>query len=370
MRARRLRLLATLIILGLGIVCLAGAGIMITTDVRGSLSLPELIYLRLWLAAHEEALQTPAGTDAEPVIFVINTGDSAASIAQNLAAQGLITDPDLFRNYARYHGLDSELEAGTYFLRSTQTIPEIAQALTDSSTASVTVQIIEGWRREEIAAAIDNNPLLSFDGADFLAATGIGVAPPDFMAYVSLPAEATLEGFLYPDTYYVPPDASAADFRDTLLRTFQERVEPSLQLAAANQGFSLYQVVTLASIVQREAVHAEEQPLIASVYLNRLAIGMKLDADPTVQYSIGYRDGTWWPSITAEEYSTTQSPYNTYLYSGLPPGPIANPSLSALRAVIFPAESNYYYFRADCEGSGYHVFAVTFEEHVANGNCP
>ncbi len=96
---------------------------------------------------------------------------------------------------------------------------------------------------------------------------------------------------------------------------------------------------------------------------------MKLDADPTVQYGIGYRDGAWWPSITQGDYQTAISPYNTYLNPGLPPGPIANPSQTAVHAALFPAESGYYYFRADCAGSGYHVFATTFEEHVANGIC-
>ncbi len=371
MRKRRSVLFLASGIGGLIVLCAAVAGLLAAIELHNGLNVLEAAYLRLWLSSREADLDRPGGMDPSPIIFVVSPGDTAAVIGQNLANQGLIIDADLFRNYARFHGLDSQLEAGTYFLNSTQTIPEIALALTDSSLASVTVRILEGWRREEIAAAIDANPLLNFHSADFLAVTGPGAAlPPEFARDVGLPGGASLEGFLYPDTYYLPPDATATDLRDTLLRTFQERADASIRAAAEARGFTLFEVVTLASIVQREAVHVDEAPLIAGVYLNRYAIGMNLDADPTVQYAIGYRDGTWWPSITADDYRTAQSPYNTYLHGGLPPGPIANPSLAAIRAVVYPAESDYYYFRADCQGSGYHVFAVTFEEHVANGNCP
>lgn len=369
-RQRRSCLIALLLLAG-GLVCVAIAAALLLVDVRGTLSLPEALYLRLWLASRESELAQPAGFDATPLVFRVNPGDSAAAVGLNLAAQGLVRDAELFRNYARYHGLDSQLEAGAYFLNATQTIPDIALTLTDSSKASITVQIIEGWRREEIAAAIDANPLLSFSGDEFLAVTAGGVdIPADFTAYVGLPAGASLEGFLYPDTYFLPPDVTATGLRDTLLRTFMERVDASLQLKAVQAGYSLFQIVTLASIVDREAVHADEEPLIASVYLNRLDIGMKLDADPTVQYGIGYRGGSWWPSITVEDYSTAQSPYNTYLVGGLPPGPIANPSLTAIQAALEPAQSDFLYFRAACGGTGYHVFAYTFDEHVANGICP
>jgi UPF0755 protein len=127
--------------------------------------------------------------------------------------------------------------------------------------------------------------------------------------------------------------------------------------------------VTVASIVEREAAVADERPMIASVYLNRLAIGMKLEADPTVQYAMGYQydTGEWWNlNLTQDDYYAVDSPYNLYLYEGLPPGPIANPGLSSIQAVITPAESPYFYFRAACDGSGRHVFSETFEEHVGN----
>ena len=360
-----------LIVVGLTLFLVALiVGALALINVRDGLSIIELAYLRLQIARNETTLYTPLGTDATPRIFVVEPGETASLVGQNLLANGLITDADLFRIYARYAGLDSQLEAGTYFVNQAQSIPEIALMLTDSSQASVTVRILEGWRREEIAQAIDANPLLQFSGADFLAATSAGVsAPADFAAFVGLPPGASLEGFLYPDTYLLPPDATAQDLRDTLLETFQARIDSSLQVAAQNAGFTLYEMVTLASIIEREAVIQDEQPTIASVYRNRLAIGMKLDADPTVQFGIGYRDGAWWPGITQDDYRTAVSPYNTYLSPGLPPGPIANPALPAIQAAIYPTQTTYLYFRATCAADGYHVFANTFEEHVANGIC-
>jgi UPF0755 protein len=123
--------------------------------------------------------------------------------------------------------------------------------------------------------------------------------------------------------------------------------------------------------VERESVNEEEMPLIASVFLNRLSIDMKLDADSTVQYALGYNESqqTWWTNPLRGEDLTIDSAYNTYLYPGLPPGPIANPSLNALRAVAFPGQTPYFYFRAACDGSGNHLFAETFEQHVENA-CP
>ncbi|GAB4570238.1 MAG: endolytic transglycosylase MltG [Anaerolineae bacterium] len=367
MSRRRLRLILVLSVLGAAI---CGTAALLLVRTSQGLTLAEALYLRLLLKRDRTTLNTPVDPAATPVVFVVNPGDTAASIGTNLAASGLISDSTAFRNYARYHGLDARLEAGAYFVSAAQTIPEIANLLTDSSQARIMVSVIEGWRREQIAAAIDANPLLPFSGTEFMAVTSAtATLPSAFAQFARLPEGATLEGFLYPDTYAVPLNGTAEGFRNMMLENFQRQIDAALLDAITRTGMSLYEVVTLASIVEREAVIREEQPLIAGVYLNRLRAGMPLDADPTVQYGIGFRDGNWWPSITQADYRQAVSPYNTYLNPGLPPGPIANPSLSAIRAVVYPAESPYYYFRADCAGSGYHVFAETFEEHLANGNC-
>jgi UPF0755 protein len=153
------------------------------------------------------------------------------------------------------------------------------------------------------------------------------------------------------------------------MRNFSLHLTVDLREGIARQELDLRQAVTLASLVQREAVVADEGAQIASVFYNRLRAGMKLDSDPTVQYALGYNNaqGTWWTNPLSAIDLQIDSPYNTYIYTGLPPGPIANPSISALRAVAFPAETPYYFFRARCDGSGLHVFSITFEEHLQNG---
>ncbi len=302
--------------------------------------------------------------DTESQRFDIEPGDTPAQIADWLVTYGYIGDGDLFVNYARSQGLDTQFEAGTYFIRRSQSIAEIAHQLTDSANSFIPFRVLEGWRLEEIAEAIDANPMFGFSGAEFIAAT---YAPLPFRQSLGIPDGANLEGFLYPDTYRLAPDTTAEGLVETLTTAFMMAVGPELMDDVLNQGRTLREVVNLAAIVQREALHADEMPLIAGVYQNRLDIEMKLDADPTVQYALGNSRGAWWPQITVADYSAVNSAYNTYLVIGLPPSPISNPGLAALQAAVYPTASEYYYFRADCRDDGYHDFAPTYEEHIANG---
>lgn len=322
--------------------------------------------IRIRLAGRTADLNRSVGNDTTPVRFTIEPGSTPRTIANDLYANRLILDRDLFVDYVRANDIDVQLEAGTYFLNRAQTLMEIAHALTDSRSSQFLFRILEGWRIEEIAEVIDDNPYFGFSGVEFLAAVGPTASfDPAFVAYADIPAGASLEGFLFPDTYQLPAQVTPVMLRDILTQQFIQQVGTELDSTADAQGMSLYEVVTLASIIQREAVHSDEDPRIASVYRNRLRDGMRLEADPTVQYPIGH-SGAWWPQITQAEYTSVSSPYNTYLNFGLPPGPIANPGISAIRAAVHPEETPYYYFRANCDGSGYHTFAITFEEHVAN----
>lgn len=326
-------------------------------------------YLRLVLASREEDLKRAVGTDDSDVIFEVAFGDTPSIIAENLLSNNLILDSDLFVTYSRVEGLDTQFEAGTYFLNQTMTIPQIAVLLTDSRNSSINFRVVEGSRIEEIAESIDNNPRFSFYGADFLKlALDSSTIDPKLAAEMGIPAGVSLEGFMFPDTYTLAPDITAKELVQQLFSRFVEVAGEQLRLDANSEGLTMREVVTLASIVEREAVWEDENPIIASVYLNRLNIGMKLEADPTVQYGLnGTRDSTWWPQITQADYQGVNSLYNTYIYYGLPPGPIANPSLSAISGVIYPAKTEYLYFRARCDGSNYHNFSQTFDEHVANG---
>lgn len=324
--------------------------------------------LGLYLFLRRGDLERPAGTDATPVTFTIHPGQSVMEVAQALEEAGLIRDAFLFRAYVRYHGLDREIEAGEYTLNKTMTIPQIVEALRSGRQAEWTVRVREGLRLEEVAEAIAAQTHLSAQAILEAARDGLRWRR-DFPFLADLPPGATLEGYLFPDTYRLARDATAEAMIRRMLENFGRKVTSEKIAGARARGLSLHQVITLASIVEREAVLPEERPLIASVYLNRLTAGMKLDADPTVQYALGYQPDqkTWWKSPLMLEDLQVDSPYNTYRYPGLPPGPIANPGLASIEAVLNPAETDYFYFMADCiKKDGSHWFARTHEEHLRN----
>lgn len=316
----------------------------------------------LWNAVNLTVPGDPNGTEQ---IFVIETGESVFTISTHLQAAGLIREASTFRVYLVWTGLDTSVQAGNYRLSPAMTAIEIAHALQDATPSEVAFGVLAGWRMEEIAAALPTSGLEITPEA-FLSAARSPSAPLDFW-----PAGASAEGFLFPDTYTLPRSTTADQLVSVLLQGFASHLTLEMREEFASQGLSLYQGVILASIIQREAIRADEQPVIASVFLNRIAIGMKLDSDPTVQYALGYdaAQGKWWTNPLSLEDLQVQSPYNTYLDAGFPPTPISNPSLGALQAVANPAQTNYYYFRARCDGSGYHTFVETFEQQVQNA-CP
>ena len=316
----------------------------------------------LWNAGN---LTVPRDPNGAQQIFVIETGESVFTISTHLQSAGLIRDASTFRIYLVWTGLDTSVQAGNYTFSPAMTAIQIAHALQDATPSEVAFGVLPGWRMEEIAAALPTSGLIITPEA-FLSAARSPSAPLDFW-----PADVSAEGFLFPDTYTLPRSSTADQLVSVLLQGFASHLTPEISDGIARQGLSLYQGVILASIVQREAIRADEQPVIASVFLNRIAIGMKLDSDPTVQYALGYdaAQGTWWTNPLSLEDLQVQSPYNTYLDAGFPPTPISNPSLGALLAVANPAQTAYYYFRARCDGSGYHAFAETLEQQMQNA-CP
>ena len=173
---------------------------------------------------------------------------------------------------------------------------------------------------------------------------------------------------MLPDTYTIKREATSSEILVIMLQNFDQQLTEDIRNGYKRQGLTLSQAVTLASIIQKEAVAPDELPIIASVFYNRLHSGMKLESDPTAQYALGYdlAQETWWKNPLKANDLKVDSPYNTYVRVGLPPGPICAPGLAALTAVAFPAQTPYYYFRARCDGSGAHNFATTYAEHVNN----
>jgi UPF0755 protein len=299
-------------------------------------------------------LTTPGNSFGDDVTFQVELGESPISVINKLFTMGLIKDTDAFRHYLIYSGIDTQIQAGKFRLNPNMTPIEIAITLQDPKPTHTDFIILAGWRAEEIAES--------------LAYAGFQFSPDEFLVAVN---QIGSEGYLFPGAYTLPRDISA----ELLVRTFVNKhnasLTPEMNVGFEQGGISIHEAVILASIIEREAVVDDEMPIIASVFINRLNIGMKLDADPTVQYALGYNTSqeTWWTNPLSYQDLEVESPYNTYRNVGLPPDPISNPGLNALRAVAFPAQTPYYYFRATCDNSGRHFFAEAFEEHEANA-CP
>ena len=326
----------------------------------------ERAMLVAYLATRSGEIARPAGSDPTPVDFSVAPGESAGTVAQRLAEAGLVSDAQLLTYYLRYLGLDGEVEAGDFILRQTMTMPEVARALTDALAREVVVRVTEGWRLEQIAEALALHPALADRSDEFLLLAGPNSPRASSFSFLSdLGPGASLEGYLFPDTYLLRPDASASDILNKLLGNFEARLPADYRGQVAARGLTLHQALTVASLIEREAVVGDERPLIASVIYNRLAAGQLLEIDAAVQYALG-RPGDWWPRLGGLDLRGIVSPYNTYAVPGLPPGPIANPGLESILAAANPTASNYFYYRARCDGSGRHAFAVTYEEHLAN----
>ncbi|HZR97811.1 MAG TPA: endolytic transglycosylase MltG [Chloroflexota bacterium] len=312
-----------------------------------------------------KGLDGPVSDDSTAVLFRVEPGQSAAQIGEALQRQGLVRSAQVFRLLVEQEGVAGHLAAGEYELSPSMSAREVVAALARGRVRrGLSITVPEGWRAEEIAWKLD--VIAPGAGGEYLA----GVYDAErFAADLDLPPGASLEGFLFPDTYEWRPEDGAGGLVDRMVREFLQKFDGRRREAASARGLSLREAVTLASIVEREAMLPEERPLIAAVYYNRLALDMPLQADPTVQYALAEPqvpapgDLLWKRELSLSDLDVS-SPYNTYRKRGLPAGPICNPGLSALDAVAQPATTDALYFVARSDGS--HVFARTLDEHLAN----
>jgi UPF0755 protein len=323
----------------------------------------------VWSFSYAMDMARPDDAGA-PVRITVFEDQGDAEVAEELEAQGLIRSKLFFQGQLRLSG--GALIPGTYTLRKGMSVPQIVDRITGAAPEeavtleapdapeSFDITIPEGWRIEQIAQEYES--LGGQGGAEaFLEAVeAIDRSQFDFLA--GLPADASLEGFLFPDTYRfsgTDPRLNVA----TMLTNFGNRYDPEMRSRTQQMGLTIRDVLTVASLVEREAKIPEERPIIADVYLSRLEQGWNLEADPTVQYVLGTSE-EWWPKLSGDDLFV-ESPYNTYQNGGLPPGPIANPGFASIQAVLFPADTPYMFFVAKGD-SGEHAFAVTAEEQQAN----
>lgn len=289
--------------------------------------------------------------------IVIPKGSSAGAIGARLAQSGLIKNSLIFRIYTRLTGTAGRILPGEYLLSPSFSLTKIIEYLT-KGPVEVWVTIPEGARREQVADKF---------------VSGLGKSGEDAAAFRTdfLNQSMSLEGFLFPDTYLFPKDASASAVVAKLRATFDLRVDAQMKEDIAKSGYSLEQVVAMASLIERETMTAQERPTVAGILYKRLKAGWPLQVDATIQYAVASTKcaaGTaceWWPNVSIDDRAII-SRYNTYRYAGLPPTPIANPGLTALKAAIYPEDSPYWYYLHDAKGVIH--YARTLEEHNQNIN--
>ncbi|MCH8084099.1 MAG: endolytic transglycosylase MltG [Myxococcales bacterium] len=293
---------------------------------------------------------SPALASAPPVIFDVRSGASLGQVARDLESRGLIRNAGAFKLLARYRELEGALQVGEYEISAALAPGEILTRIVEGRVVVYEVVIPEGLTASQIALRVE--------------AAGLSNAVA-FLAFASDPASAgslgvegaNLEGYLFPETYRLPRGLGVHEVAKLLVDQFLQ-VWREIEPQARSQKLSMLEVVTLASIVEKETAAPEERPLIASVFRNRLRRGMRLETDPTVIYGIPDFDG----NLRRRDLENADNPYNTYQIPGLPPGPIANPGADALRAVVNPAESDYLFFVSRNDGT--HVFSKTYSEHA------
>jgi UPF0755 protein len=289
------------------------------------------------------------------VLFALRQGSSAQQVAKDLSEAKLISSKTIFLLRLRLLGIDKKLEAGTYQFRKGARMGELLSILAESKLATARVTIPEGATLSAIASALDKAMIAGRD--DFLKAAH----DPELLKRYSIPG-TSFEGYLFPDTYDISLSAGGAEVVEIMAKRFFEKID-ALAPGFVKDPKALYAKVILASIVEREYRVAEEAPLIASVFMNRMKIGMALQSCATVVYVLTERQGKPHPSVVYFKDLNIDDPYNTYRHRELPPGPISNPGATALMSVFSAPKSEYLYFRLSDEAKGTHRFSKTFEEH-------
>ena len=293
-------------------------------------------------------------TPGNPVIVNIKAGMSASEIGTLLYQHGLVKNITVFRIIVHAQRLENSLQAGEYSFTCNMKAQTIISMISKGEVAYQRFTIPEGLTIDSIAKLLEEKKLAN---ADKFRAVAKDYLPFDYIQ----PNEAATykpEGFLFPDTYQVPRNINENDLIRTMVSQFNSQFSQPLRQQAKQRGLSIREVIILASLVEKEARISSERPIIAGVFLNRLKQDMPLQSCATIQYVLGY------PKLELTVRDTEiSSPYNTYLNMGLPPGPIANPGMASIHAVLYPAETNYLYFVADQNGK--HHFSKTYEDHLA-----
>lgn len=296
---------------------------------------------------------------AEKKLFKIEKGEGNAGIATRLKNENLISGKIYFYYYLRKNKLTNKILPGEYSLAGAMTIPEIATVITNQEEKFIKVTFPEGWTVKKMSERLNANGL---PGDDFLSLVEhpIDELLNKFNFFLDKPKSASLEGYLFPDTYFFPPDYNAEKIAGKILTNFSKKLDGNLREEIENQGKSVYEILTMASIIEGEVKTESDRKIVSDIFWGRIGAGQPLQSCATLAYILGVNKKQY----TFED-TRVNSPYNTYLNKGLPPGPISNPGIVSIKAAIYPTKTEYNYFLSDPE-TGQTIFSETIEEHNTN----
>ncbi len=320
--------------------------VFIAVSLSGLICMVVLIYFYYDLQNYASSVSIPPIVEK---IIIIKQGQGFAAVSETIHKAGIINDPYKFKLLARLRGQDKEIKAGEYRLLSSMTPSEILQTIVNGRFYLRRITIPEGANLGQIALLFSVAGLCT--DSEFIAVA----ADSSLARKLGIEAE-TFEGYLFPDTYYFQKGVLPEKIIKTMVRRFKYVFVPEWIRAADKHGLSVHQVLTLASIIEKETGAAFERPIISSVFHNRLKKGMRLETDPTVIYGIRDFDGN-----LTRKHLDTPTPYNTYKIKGLPPGPISNPGAKAIEAALYPAETDFLYFVSKKDNT--HKFSTNIRDH-------
>lgn len=309
------------------------------------------IFLLITIIAAWKIVSSPIDPDnQERVSFSIQKREPLDQIIDRLKKSDLIRSKAAMKLTVLRLGLAKRIQAGEFLLSPSWSLKDIAQTLT-LGRSDMKITLIEGWRKVEIAEELDRQ----------FSKSGV-----QFNKDAFLEATKDSEGYLFPDTYFIPKNSQTEEIADLLLQNFEKKVDQNLQSSINNQGLSLNQALIIASLVEREAKFDKDRSLVAGILIKRWKNNWALEIDATVQYALGYqkKTNTWWKQDLTLSDLKIDSPYNTYLYPGLPPTPICSPSLASIQAVGNQQQSEYWFYISDIQGNLH--FAKTLSQHNAN----
>jgi len=307
-------------------------------------------------------LQSP-GSDAMTISGIVENGTGFSTLAQSLEEQGVIKSAFWFRIYALIDGTARKVEAGSYNVTPGMSYSALIDVLTNATSEEVSFTIPEGYNVRQIGEVVTKTLGIATEDWNVMIGPNSPLSDHPLLVRAKKPTDVDMEGYLFPDTYRVFPDATAEDVVMLMLNTMDQRLTSNnIAVEGGDPDVtSLHQIITIASILEREVRHKSDLPTVSGIIYNRLNIGMSLQMDSTVNYITG-KDT---PSISLADRDI-MSPYNTYQNAGLPPGPISNPGIDAIRAAVNPEANDYLFFLTTEDGTA--VYANTHDQHVANKN--